>query len=52
VFAAFTADVDLNAQLQVRQVAQALLRQPLRNTKAIHALHPVEMFGDERVLLL
>ena len=49
--AGLTADVDLDAHLQSRQMSRALLRQPLCDLQPIHALHPVEMFGDEARLV-
>src|SRR6476661_3386465 len=43
----FAADVHLDTKLKLGHLWRALLRQALRHVESIHALHPIEMFGNE-----
>ena len=43
-FADFAADVDLDANLQGRQMGRALCRQPLCDFQPLDAVHPVKIF--------
>ncbi|MCY1415482.1 hypothetical protein D9M71_309660 [compost metagenome] len=49
--AGFTADVDLNADIQGRQIGRTLFGQALCDFQTIHGMHPVEVLGDSTSLV-
>ncbi len=44
-FRVFIADVDLQADLQRRQMVRSLLGKPFRNLEPVDGMHPLEGFG-------